>query len=76
MRQIQKVAVIGGGMMGPDIACMSCLAGHDTVIIVRRKEVIPKVLEQVSAHMKFRKENKLFPLQVPPGGLEVTCNRK
>lgn len=59
MSEIQKVAVIGSGMMGSGIGAMAALAGKTTVLVDLELERAQAGLRQALECVKLREENGL-----------------
>lgn len=57
---IQKIAVIGAGIMGHGIAQVCALAGYKTVVTRRRKELFKETYEQIKSNMEVLIENKVI----------------
>lgn len=54
---IQRIAVIGAGIMGHGIAQVCALAGYETIITRRRKELFKEVYNQIKSNLEVLIEN-------------------
>ncbi|MBS7605987.1 MAG: 3-hydroxyacyl-CoA dehydrogenase family protein [Candidatus Bathyarchaeia archaeon] len=57
---IQRIAVIGAGIMGHGIAQVCALTGYETIVTRRRKELFKETYEQIKSNMKVLIENEII----------------
>ncbi|GAE27174.1 3-hydroxybutyryl-CoA dehydrogenase [Halalkalibacter wakoensis JCM 9140] len=70
---IKKVAVIGSGTMGSQIAMVCALAGYDVILQDISEESLEKAKESLTEHMERRiKKGRLTEEQVKEGFARLT----